>query len=482
MAGISSPGLGSGLDVNDLVAQLMTLERRPVTLIEQKELSAQAKLTAYGALTGALSSLQGAAKSLASSNTFSAKSASVADASRFTATASSSAAIGSYTVEVKTLAKQQKLQSTTFTSASDSVGSGTITFEFGTYAGAPVAFTLNPNKVTKSVTIDAGSDSLTSVAGKINAAKIGVSASVVNDGSSYTLVISPVDPGVANSLRISVDDADGTDNNASGLSRLVFDKSDAGVQNMGEPVAAVDALIHVDGIPITKSGNIITDAISGVTLNLLKAEVGVTTKLTVANDTSAVESNINSFITAYNTTNATLASLLAYDSTTRQTGPLQSEGTVRSVQAQLRSALRGVFSSLGTGINSLSDIGVSFQKDGSLKLKSSTLQAALADPTKDVGKFFTGDGITSGLGTKVSSLLDSVLGTSGLLTSRTEGLNSLLDGYDGRKKIIERRLVSIEARYRKQFTALDVLISNMTTTSNFLQQQLDNLPKIGGNN
>lgn len=479
MAGIASPGIGSGLKVEELIKQLIALERRPVALIEKNELSAQAKLTAYGSLTGALASLQTAARSLSSSSTFAAKSASVADPTRFTASAGSSAAVGSYTVDVERLAKQQKLKSAAFSSATASVGTGTITFEFGTYAGGPVTFTANPNKVTSTVTIATGGDGLSSVANKINDAKIGVAASVINDGSNYNLLLSPVDPGVANSLRISVDDDDGTDTNASGLSRLVFSKAAGGTQNLSETVAAVDALIHVDGIAITKSANTITDAISGVTLNLLKEEVGVTTKLTVGNDTSAVESSVSGYVTAYNTANSTLATLLAYNATTGQAGALQSEGTVRSVQAQLRSALRGTLAGLGAGVSSLSDVGVSFQKDGSLKLNSTKLQAALADPTKNVGKLFVGDGITDGLGLKVGKLLDSILGTAGLLPSRTEGLNTLLDSYAGRKNAIERRLIDIEERYRRQFTALDVLVANSTTTSNFLQQQLDKLPTIG---
>ncbi|MEW6164230.1 MAG: flagellar filament capping protein FliD [Pseudomonadota bacterium] len=482
MAGLSSPGIGSGLDVNSLVTQLMSLERRPITVIEQKEISAQAKLTAYGSVTGALSSLESAALALSNSSTFSAKSASVADETKFTATADSSAAAGSYNIEVERIAKQQKLQSTAFASSTDSIGTGTITFEFGTYAGAPVSFTENTDKVTKTVTIEAGEDDLASVANTINEAKIGVSASVLNDGSDYYLMLSPVDPGVANSLRISVDDNDGTDNDASGLSRLVFDKSDAGVTNMTETVEAVDALIHVDGIAITKSANIITDAISGITLNLLSEEDNVTTKLTVSNDTSTVESYVSSFVTAYNTANSMLASVLAYDANTGSAGPLQSEGTVRSIQTQLRSAMRSVLSGLGAGIDSLSDLGVSFQKDGSLKLDSTKFQTALQDPTKDVGKFFVGDGTTDGLGTKVYDLLSAALGTGGLITSRTDGLNEILDDYADRKVAIEKRLDSIEERYRRQFTSLDVLIANMTKTSNYLTQQLDNLPKIDSGN
>jgi flagellar hook-associated protein 2 len=188
---LSSPGLGSGLDVNGLVSQLMALESRPLTALATKEANYQAQLTAYGSLKGALSSFQSTVSALSTPAMFSAVNASVADATIATVIASSAATAGSYSLEVQTLAQAHKLTSAAFADTTTDIGTGTLTIQFGTYSGG--TFALNPDKAVQTITIDSSKSSLAGVRDAINTANAGVMASIVNDGTGNRLVIAAKD-------------------------------------------------------------------------------------------------------------------------------------------------------------------------------------------------------------------------------------------------------------------------------------------------
>lgn len=476
MASLSSPGIGSGLDINGLVSKLMEAERLPVTVLDKKEASNLATISAYGALSSQLTSLQTSAKSLATSSLYAAKKTWVQDSTYYSASASSDAATGGYNINVQQLAKSQKLQSTGFSASTDSVGTGTITIEFGTYSAG--AFTPNANKTAKTVSIPTGSDTVSGVAAAINAAHTGVSATIVNDGTNSRIVLSPEDGGAANALRISVVDDDGNNTNNAGLSRLVYDNTTGGIKQMTETVAAQDSKITVDSQLITKSTNVITDAIQGVTLTLTKEhpDLVTTTAMTVSRDYTAAKTAIASFVTTYNATAKLLSEDLAYNAETKKAGLLQGEGAARSVQQQLRNAVAGAVSGLSTGISTFSELGVSFQRDGTLAFDSAKLDSVLADPTKDIGSLLVGTTSLPGIAANIQSVLDGALDTDGIIASRTDGLTETNKSIAARRAAINLRLLDIEQRYRDQFNALDALVASMKSTSDFLTQQLANLP------
>jgi flagellar hook-associated protein 2 len=401
---LSSPGIGSGLDINGLVSQLMALEQRPLSLLNTKEAKLQAQLSAYGSLKGALSSFQSAVSALATPARFTAVKASVADKTVLTASAASSASPGSYSIEVQTLAQAQKLKSEAFATTDASIGSGTLTIQFGTYSGG--SFTLNPDKSARTITLASGQSSLAGVRDAINAADAGVRASIINDGSGNRLVIASEDAGLANALKISVSDDDGNDIDNSGLSRLVYDASTGGTANLSETVAAQNATLVIDGIAVSKSSNTISDAIEGVTLSLL--EEGGTTALTVARDVAGTQAAVESFVKAYNDLYKTLTDLSKYDAANKQASILTGDATVRSVQGQLRGIFNTTLSTAGGGLTALADIGVTFQTDGTLKLDSSKLTTALNDGAKDVSTLFAAVGKpTDSLVSFVSSTADT---------------------------------------------------------------------------
>lgn len=388
---LSSPGIGSNLDVNGIITQLMALEGRSVTALNTKEASYQAKLTAYGSLKGALSSFQSAVQALSTPAKFTANKASVADAAVVSASAGSSAAAGSYGIEVTALAQAQKLKtSSTFTAASTTLGSGTLTIRFGSYSAG--VFTANADKDSETITIAAGQNSLAGVRDAINAADAGVSASIVNDGSGNRLVISSRDSGSANALKITAADDDGNHTDNAGLSQLIYDASTGGTSNLSQTQAAQNATAIIDGITVSKASNSFSDVIEGVTLTLLKTNTGSPTTLTVARDTASIKSAVESFVKAYNDASKVLKDLSAYDATTKRGAVLQGDSTVRSVQSQLRAVLNGALATAGGGLTTLSDIGVSFQKNGTLTLDSTKLQAVMDDPAKDISTLFAAVG------------------------------------------------------------------------------------------
>lgn len=391
--GISAPGVGSNLDVNSIVSQLMAVERRPLTLMAQREAGYQAKLSAYGTLKGALATFQTAMQGLADGTKFQAATAKAADVSVLTATANGEAVPGSYSVEVQQLAQQQKIHSGGFASTSSAVGSGTLTIQYGTYDTGANTFTLNSARSAQTVTIDPSSNTLSGVRDAINAANIGVSATIINDGTSDRLVVTGKDTGAANSFRITTSDDDGANVDAAGLSRIAFDPTAAvgSGKNLTQVQAAQDAKLQVDGIAVSKSSNTITDAIEGVTLNLLKTNTGSPTILNVARDSTGVKASVEAFVKSFNSVNQTLTSLSAYNAATGQGAVLQGDSATLSIQSWIRSTLSasvsGISDSTGS-ITSLSQIGVAFQKDGSLALDSVKLQTALDNNFDDIAGLF----------------------------------------------------------------------------------------------
>ncbi|MCP5242937.1 flagellar filament capping protein FliD [Nitrosomonas sp.] len=406
---LSTPGIGSGLDVNGIVSQLMSIERRPLLALDNKEARQQTQLTAFGTLKGALSSFQSSLASLTSPAKFSAISAAISDTSLASVSASSSAVTGNYDVEIQSLAQSQKLKSANFASTSTAIGSGTLTIQFGTYSGG--TFTLNPDKAAQAITISPTDSSLAGIRDAINKADAGISASIVNDGSGDRLVIASKDTGLSNALKITVTDDDGNNTDNSGLSQLAYDASIGGTSNLTETVAASNAEMVIDGIPISKASNTITDAIEGVTFNLLKAEVGTTTTLSINRNTAGIEKAVSNFVNSYNELNQTITDLSKYNAETKQASILTGDFTVRALQNQLRNALSEPLKTAGGGLSILAEIGVSFQEDGSLKLDSSKLSNVVNDVNKDISTLFASVGKTSdSLVSFVSATSDTVNG------------------------------------------------------------------------
>ncbi len=417
---LSSPGIGSNLDVNSIVKQLVAVEGQPLTTLARKEASFQAKLSAFGTLSGSLGAFQTALGNLTNPSKFQALTATPGDATITTASATSAAAAGSYDINISTLAQAQSIASTGQANTTTAIGAGatsTLTFQFGTIGGSttptsgiyPIGttFTQDANQATGTVTIDSSNNSLQGIRDAINKAGVGVTATIISDGSATPnrLVLTSTKTGAVSSMKITVT------GDAALQNLLAYDPADATGQKLTESVKAQDTALTVNGIAISSATKTISDAIQGVTLNAIKT--GSTT-LAVSRDTTSVTSAINGFVKAYNDVNKTLKDLTAYNPATKVGGPLIGDATVRSIQTDIRQMLNTPIPELTGSIKTLSDVGIAFQKDGSLAVNSTKLQSAISNNIDDVAALF------SPFGKSTDSLVGFVSSTSATKAAKHE--------------------------------------------------------------
>ena len=389
----------TNIDVNSIVSQLMAVERQPINKLNIKEAGYQAKLSAYGSVKGAVSSFQAAVQSLNSASKFQVVKATTSDTTVLSASASSTAVPGSYSLEVTSLAQAQKLVAAGQVSCTAAIGSPvttTVTFDFGAISGG--SFDAGTGKYTgasfasngtgsKSITIDSSNNSLQGIRDAINAAKMGVTATLINDGcdTPNRLVLSSDSSGLSNSLKISVSGDAAVD------TLLAHDPANNSGQNLAETATGQNADFTVNGVTVTKTSNIVSDVVQGVTLTLNKVTTSPAT-LTVARDTAAISSSISGFVKAYNDLGATLKSVSAYNPTSQQGAILQGDSTVRLLQSQLRSMLGTSVVGTSGALTTLYDVGVSFQKDGTLTLDQGKLDSTIASNFSDIAGLFAATG------------------------------------------------------------------------------------------
>jgi flagellar hook-associated protein 2 len=459
---ISAAGIGSGLDINGIVSQLMVAESKPLELLKSQEKQFDAKLSAYGSLKSAISTFQTAMKDLTGSTGFSAQTVAVSNAEVLSSTADGTAAAGVFSVQVNQLAQQQKLTSAGIADASVPLGSGSLNIKVGDNA---------------EISVTPSDYSLQGIRDAINASDAGVTATIVNDGTANGnhLVITSKDSGAANTIKITATDASLSQFDYDPASPVLYD-ANTPPAGMSQLQAAQDASLTIDGIPITKTSNTITDAIQGVTLNLTQVTDGNPITISVGQDAETVKTSVDNFVKAYNELKQTISKMTAYDPTSKTGGPLVGDSGARSVLNQIRGALTQAVSGAGN-LSLLSDIGVAFQKDGTLSLDDSKLQKAIQSNFQDITDLFTS---TDGFATKLNGLATQLLDDEGLIASRTDGLNTSIQNIKKREDNLQTRLEAIEQRYRAQFIALDTALSSMQNTSAYLTQQLSALAKLSG--
>lgn len=441
----SSLGVGTGIDLNSMLTKLMAVEKIPLTQINSKISETNTKISAYGQLKSALSTLQSAAQTFSSPSKLNLFSVSSSDETVLTASSAFTAAPGSYTINVSSLAKSQKDFTQSYATGKQFATAGSLTFTVGGVAQSPIAIPAN--------------SSLQDIRAAINDANIGVSASIISTGTVDRLVLSGTTEGSANAFSLAV-----TGGDADLQSLASFDRSLASGLAYSN---ASDATLTIDGVSITSSTNNIANKINGITLNLFKTG---TSTLKVASDSSSLTKAAQSLVDAYNTVANYIKTKTAYDASTETAQPLNAESTVRSIQGLLSSARTTVPASLSSAtFKTLTEIGLSIQSDGTMALDSTKLEAAMGTSISGVKQTLATYGAAFDAG------INAIIGTTGLLKSRVDGLNASITRYNSQVTSLEKRLELVEARYRKQFTALDTLMGNLQTTSTYLTQQLANL-------
>ncbi len=460
MASLTVSGVGSGLDINNIVSQLVEAERAPkANRLDSKEARLQAQLSAYGSLKSALDAFQNSLNVLSDADTFTQRSVTLPADSPFSAVASDEAAAGSYEVSVEQLATRHKLASAAYADAQTSVGTGSLT--------------ISVDGDSFSLAIDSGSDSLEAIRAAINSAEdnVGVSASIVNDQDGAHLVLTSDNTGAASEITVEVTTGLG---DTGDLGQLAYDPN-ALSNPMSEKVAAQDSIIIVDGFTQTSADRNVEGMIEGVSFNLSEARPGEAITLAVTQDSAAVKRAVEGFVKAYNTLNATLNDLTAYDAEAKTAGLLQGDSTTREIATRLRREMGEVVDGIGSELNSLTQLGITTGDNAVLEVDDALLSAAVNGNIADIADLF---GSEDGYAVRLDSSLDLYTQGGGILQIRSDGLNSQIDRINDQREALDRRIAGIEARYFAQFSALDSLLGQLTSTGDFLNQQLANLPGV----
>lgn len=380
VAGVGS----SNLDVNSIVSQLMTVENKSLDKYDSKITDIQTKLSAYGMVMSSVSAFQSSLQPLTKLTKDKASSDNDNVSATLSPIAGTQTAYGTYNFAVTQLAQSQALTLSNIASKDTVIGTGTLTFSFGEYNSGANTFTPNSSKSDQSITIDSSNNTLAGIKDAINKANIGVTANILNTGNGYTLAITS-ESGSKNSLKISVADSDGVNNDSTGLSKLSFDPT--GIKQLTQVQEAKSALATVDGVALQSNTNAFT-AIDGATITANK--IGTST-VKIEQDNSGVSSAVGTFVKAFNDLNTTIKKLSAYDSTNKRGGILTGDSTVRELQNKLRQSIFSEIGDVGTG-QTLSSLGISFQKDGSLSLDSGKLNTALQNDSGKVMRMLSKSG------------------------------------------------------------------------------------------
>ncbi len=453
---VSAPGIGSGLDINGLVQQLVAAERQPVAnRINLAEARTNSELSALGKLKSAISSFQSALEALKDIDNFQKRTVSQDNDELIAVTADSSAVKGSYDIEVVLLASAHKLASLPYPDTITPIGTGTLTI---TVDGAAMA-----------VNIVDGANTLEDIRDAINDSpdNPGVQATLITSDDGSRLVVSASETGASSQITISSSGGDGM------LAGFEYDPL-SGTNPMTEKEVAANSVALIDGYAVTTSGNNIDGAIEGLSISLLAAEIGTKTNVTIGFDDSAANAALSTFVNAYNGLAKTIDEVTAYDAESGVAGALLGDSIVRDLKDSLRRELNSVVAIDGSPFSMLLDIGITSDLNGKLEIDSAKSAEAIRQDFDAVGQLFADE--TNGIAVRLDAFIAGLLEDSGTIGQREERLGSRLESLTEQRERLDDRMLRVEERYFKQFQALDTLLAQFQSTSSFLTSQLANLP------
>ena len=394
---LTATGIGSGLDVEALVSQLVLADVGPAEQrINTAEAQYQAEISAYGLVKSALSTFQNAANTASIASQYRANLTTTSSADTLSAVASEEAVEGSYEIEITSLAASQSLASKSYNATTDQVGTGTLTILIGTstYNSATDsvdAFSQKSGIAAVDVVIDSGNSTLAGVRDAINASSADVVASIVNDGTGYRLVLQSDSTGLQNAFNITVaDSGDGNNTDDAGLSALAFDSS---ATNLELSKSAGDASFSINGLTVTSASNTVENAVEGLTFSLKKETTSPET-IKVSQDQARAKDTLVSFVDQFNELTTSLNTLTNYDAESSQASLLTGDSTLRRLVSSLRNLMN---TSISGGLyNSLAELGVSTNvSDGTLSIDDSRLQSILDEDPSEIARVVAAFGAPS---------------------------------------------------------------------------------------
>jgi flagellar hook-associated protein 2 len=450
---ITSTGIGSGLNISAIVTALTNSYGAAQTNeLSSEKTTLNAQVSAFGTFQSALETLQATLSSIQTPAALAGYSATVADKTIASATTNSDAVPGSYSLEVQNLATAQSLASAPLAGANSYVGTATLSISVGSQS--------------TTINIDSTNDTLSGIASAINSASNnpGVTASVITTTAGARLVLTGTTTGADNTITVTQTGGDG------GLQQIAYDPAN-GVTNLTQTQAAQDASFTINGYAATSASNQVSNAISGVTLDLTGVSAANTpTTVSVSPDTSTASTSIGTFVTAVNGVISAIQSLTSYDPSTQTAGPLNGNATLESFQNQLENILDTVQSGSG-GVNSLAQLGISADANtGQLDTDSTALGNALSGSLSSVENLLGG---TNGIATKLNTLINQYTGPSGLLNSINQGLQTSLSQVSQQQTALQAELATYSATLTTEYNAMDTAVASLKETQTYLTAEFN---------
>lgn len=471
---LSSAGIGSGLDVETIVSKLVALEKQPLNKLQTVASSIQSKISLFSQVKSLMSTLADAATRLTQNSAWSAMSATSSNTGAVQVSVSGAASATSFSVGVAQLARAQSVATAALGATNAPLGGGTLSIQLGGWTGTDGASPVfNAGAAAAvSVQIDAA-DTLSAIATKINAAKSGLTATVLRDANGERLLLRSDATGKDSGFRIQVAE----DGGAPGLSRLSFDPEGApgvGIANAAAvPQYGQNAKANINGIAVESATNTFTDTIPGLTFTASQV-TGAPVEVAVSADTAGMKKAIQDFVTAYNSVNDLLSASTKYDEASKKAGLLQADSTSVGLQNSLR-AVMGT-AAAGAGVfERLSDIGIDIKRGGKLEVAEAKLDAALRNPGAMQSMFAANSGAASdsnGLAVKVKAFTARILSFDGLLENKATALGASKKRNSVDQDRVNDRAAIVEKRLRAQYTALDAKMGSLTALNNYIGQQV----------
>jgi flagellar hook-associated protein 2 len=475
---ISSIGIGSGLDVNSIVSQLVAIEKQPLASLQVKATNFQSQLSWYGTLQSQASALGDAAAALATSSGWSTQQATSSNAAAVGVSAGAAATAASFTMDVTQLARSQTSATRTVATGS-TLGvageAGSLTVSLGTWTPGtvtpPVVESFAAGSATP-VTISGinGDDSLSTIAGKINAANAGVTATVLSSSGQQRLVFRSSTTGAAAGFSISSAVTAGTFSGLASLSLTTLGNGTGSSAGMESGQTGLNATAKLNGVTIDSATNTLTDVVPGVTLQLNQLTTAPV-NLTISQDQTVLQKNIQAFADAYTALNQSLAASTKYVSG-GSSGVLQGDAVTTGIQSVLRSIVGST--SVGSSYTRLSQVGLEVQADGSLKLNATKLTTALADPVS-LQNLFTANNnstTTNGFGLKFRDFARGLVAFDGRITNKTTAIQGSIKRNTADQDAVTARAARVETQLRAQYSALDAKMATMTALSSYVTSQI----------
>ncbi|MWP47842.1 flagellar filament capping protein FliD [Gilliamella sp. Pas-s27] len=468
---MSALGIGSGIDLGEILNQLEAAEKTRLTPITTQQKAINAKISGFGKLKSALTTFNTATAKLQKKELFQSRTA-PGNNDYFSVKVNSKAALGNYAVTVDQLATSHGVATSAINDKATQLGNGnetrTITIEQA-----------NGDKLD--VTLSKDETSLEAIANAINNAQFvdengktspsTMNAAVVRSGDGrYQLAITSKETGELQTITsITSDDEK--------LNEIIgFDINQPNNSHMTEVSKAQDAKFSFNGIAITSSSNTVKDVVAGVDLTL-KATTTTSQNLAITADDEKAEEAIKEWVEAFNQLQSTISTLTQFTADEKNSkelnssnGPLVGDATLRNIDQSIRS----IFSKGQAGeFSVLAQIGINMDKNGTLTINENKLKNALSENSDAVATLFTGDGKTTGIANEVFAKVSGFIDSDGMIDSATNGLNATLKSLDKRHEQVSNSIEQTIERYRVQFTKLDVLINSLDSMSNYLTTQFD---------